>query len=88
MNLTEFNPPYASARSVETLSILGPFLSRTTIFPDGDTTLAKKYFGSNEFTDTPIEDDDRYVGSRNRGDIKSAHSLLRDTSAAVVVYFI
>jgi ubiquitin conjugation factor E4 B len=84
--LSEWNPGYASARSIETLSILGPFISRPSIFPDSDTTLAAKYFGSNEFyMEPPAEDDDRYIGSRNYGDVKSAHGALRDSSATVTV---
>lgn len=85
--LPEWIPTYANARSFETLSILGPFISRTGIFPDSDPAIAKKYFGSSDFAfdDSAEIDDDRYVGSRNYGEVKSAQEGLTGLSATAVV---
>lgn len=82
--LPEWDPAYAEPRSMEILSVLGPFLARTSIMPDSDVSLASKYFGANNMMmEVPMEDVDHYIGARNRGEVKSTQSSLRETSATV-----
>jgi ubiquitin conjugation factor E4 B len=82
--LPDWCPTYASARSMESLSILGPFFSRTSIFPDSDPNLAPRYFGSNGLSpDELLNPESSGYGSRNQGDVKSAQHSLRDVSALV-----
>jgi ubiquitin conjugation factor E4 B len=89
LKLNEWNPSFVNARSIEWISILGPLLSRTSIFPDGDPTLADRYFGSSGYFQDGLDfEDDRFQGSRNIGDVKSAQTGLRDLSGSVIVIFI
>ena len=79
--LPEFNPSYANARSIETLSILGVLFSRPSIFPDSDPGISTKYFANNGFMNSPVDvDDDRWIGARNHSDVKSAQSALNDSA--------
>lgn len=83
-NLPDWNPAHATARSMEMLSILGPFFSRATGLPDTDTSIPTKYFSSNGMVATIDPEDDQWIGSRNQGDVQSAQSMLRDASTALV----
>ncbi|KAI8898611.1 ubiquitin elongating factor core-domain-containing protein [Globomyces pollinis-pini] len=80
----DWNPDFANARSVEFLSILGPLLSQTSIFPDSDPALADRYFGGDgTYPDSMFEPDGRGLGSRNLGNVNSAMMSLRDASNLV-----
>ncbi|KAJ2998080.1 hypothetical protein HDV02_004905 [Globomyces sp. JEL0801] len=80
----DWNPEFANARSVEFLSILGPLLSQTSIFPDSDPALADRYFGGDgTYPDSMFEPDGRGLGSRNLGNVNSAMMSLRDASNLV-----
>ena len=85
--MPDWNPNFANARTIEIMSILGPFLSRTSIFPDTDPTLAEKYFPSFD-VGGPDSFDARgtSIGARNYDAVKTAMASLRDTSTIIEVY--
>jgi ubiquitin conjugation factor E4 B len=74
-----------NARSIEMLTIMGPFLSRLSIFPDSDPSLPVKYFGSNGILPDEL-DTINGIGSRNNADVKTAKNAMRDSSAVVQVF--
>ncbi|TPX33649.1 hypothetical protein SmJEL517_g03534 [Synchytrium microbalum] len=85
--LPSWNPPGTMARTFEIITLLGPFLSRTSILPDVDPALATTYFpdsgpyqpinaGGREMDNFP-------VGMRMPGDIKTAQKALRDMSTTL-----
>ena len=82
--LPDWIPDNVNARGIEMLSILGPLLSRLSIFPDNDPSLPKKYFGSNGILPDELETING-IGSRNQADVKSAKNAMRDSSAVVQV---
>ena len=83
--LPDWNPSFASARSIETLSILGPFFSRTSIFPDCDPALGARYFGSNGLNEGLFDAENGGFGERNQGDVKSNQLALRDIGCLIQV---
>jgi ubiquitin conjugation factor E4 B len=83
--LPDWNPDYVTARSMEMLTILGPFMSRLSIFPDSDPNLPLQYFGSSGYVMDGTYDAVTGVGGRNHADVKSAQKALRDLSTSVQV---
>ncbi|XJO72710.1 hypothetical protein BDV3_003791 [Batrachochytrium dendrobatidis] len=82
--LSDWNPDFVNARTVEVMSILGPFLSRTGIFPDSDPEIAAKYFSSsNPFGEDMTDQRGNSIGARNNADVKTAMNGLRDASQLV-----
>jgi ubiquitin conjugation factor E4 B len=77
--LPEWNPVHATPRSFEVLSILGPFLSRSSVFSDVDPIIASTYFpNSNSFGEYITNVEGSHIGNRNASDVKSAMNALRD----------
>ena len=72
---------------MELITILGPILSKSAVFPDSEAKLAKIYFASsNEFAEE--ESREMYgfgLGARNFGDVQSAMESLRGTVASIQV---
>ena len=63
------------ARRAETDSVLGPFFSRPSTFPDSDSMFVTSYFGTgNEIVEDLVSEN--AVGGRNYGNIKSAQDAL------------
>ena len=83
--IPDWSPEYVNARSIEMLTIMGPFLSRLSIFPDNDPSLPVKYFGSNGILPDEL-DTTNGIGSRNQADVKTAKNAMRDSSAVVQVF--
>ncbi|KND04737.1 hypothetical protein, variant [Spizellomyces punctatus DAOM BR117] len=74
--------PETTAKTIEILTILGPFLSKISSFPDADPALADHYFGSsNAFAEGGASLDGFYIGSRNPGDVRSSMESLRNITA-------
>ncbi len=78
-------------KSLEVLSILGPFLSKISSFPDSDPAVADQYFASsNPFSyeaGLDVEVNGYCIGARNYGDIKSSANALRSILSNTTVSF-
>nr|KAJ3420144.1 hypothetical protein HK105_006035 [Polyrhizophydium stewartii] len=84
--LPDWNPEYTNARTIEIMPVLGPFFSRTGIYPDSDPELPGKYFASsNPFGEDSFDNYGQPIGARNYGDVETAKSGLRDASQIVHV---
>ncbi|TPX46860.1 hypothetical protein SeMB42_g02682 [Synchytrium endobioticum] len=85
--LPSWNPPNTTARAFEVITLLGPFLSRTSILPDVDPTLANTYFpesGSFQPISAGGHDLDNFpIGMRLPGDVRTAQKALRDLSGTL-----
>ncbi|KAI9361650.1 ubiquitin elongating factor core-domain-containing protein [Zopfochytrium polystomum] len=82
VKLPNWCPENLNARTVEMLTILGPFFAKSSVFPDPEGKIAQAYFSSgNAFSDGLGETDNEGspIGSRNLGDVRSAQSTLRGT---------
>ncbi|KAJ3035323.1 hypothetical protein HK097_004237, partial [Rhizophlyctis rosea] len=75
--LKNWNPPNIPAKTIEVLSILGPFFGRPTIFPDADPAIADTYFASSNPLAWGEGTGHEGIGARNPGDVKSAWGSLR-----------
>ncbi len=76
--LKAFNPE-VPPKTLESLSLLGPFFSRLTVFPDTDPTVASNLFASSGIGVGQGEVDEQGVEwrGRNAGEIKMAWQNLR-----------
>ncbi|KAJ1343933.1 hypothetical protein BSLG_001531 [Batrachochytrium salamandrivorans] len=82
--LPDWNPDYTNARTIEVLPIMGPFFSRTGIFPDSDSEIPAKYFASlNPFGDDMFDQRGLSIGARNNADVQTAMNGLRDLSQII-----
>ncbi|KAJ3297362.1 hypothetical protein HDU76_006628, partial [Blyttiomyces sp. JEL0837] len=83
--LPNWCPSSLTARTMEVLTILGPFLARSSVFPDPEGKIATTYFASsNPFGESGnVDNEGSSLGSRNYADVKSAQSSLRDMVATV-----
>jgi ubiquitin conjugation factor E4 B len=88
--LPSFNPSHTTAKTVELLSVLGPFFAKTTAFADSDPTIGEAYFPRNDmFNAAGTENELRgvFIGARNPGDVQSAMESLFTVSNNVTVSF-
>ncbi|KAI9096092.1 ubiquitin elongating factor core-domain-containing protein [Phlyctochytrium arcticum] len=68
----------SSAKTFEVLTILGPFFSKLSTFPDVDPKLAEHYFASsNPFGEMNSVLGNFYIGARNAGDVRATMASLR-----------
>jgi ubiquitin conjugation factor E4 B len=75
--LPDWIPAHAAGRTFEVFSALGPFLSRTSVFPDADPAIAQIYFpAGNGYDGSPL-------GGRNRADVESGSNSLRDLFSSI-----
>ncbi|KAJ1548862.1 hypothetical protein HK096_001051, partial [Nowakowskiella sp. JEL0078] len=59
------------------MTLLGPFFSRTSIFPDIDASISQTYFPTTSQGTSASNIQGLGVGNRNTGDVKSSISALR-----------
>ncbi|RKO87198.1 ubiquitin elongating factor core-domain-containing protein, partial [Blyttiomyces helicus] len=84
-----WNPPNQSPKSLELLSLLGPFYAQTSTLPSelADTTIATTYFGSRapdgDAVDINEDLDGNSIGARGVGDVRSAMDALRGLAEGV-----
>ncbi|KAJ3193063.1 hypothetical protein HK101_005502 [Irineochytrium annulatum] len=76
-------PPNLTAKTIEILTILGPFFSRTGAFPDTDATLSTTYFSSSDvFSESDNGGDyESSLGTRTRDNVRSSQASLRNVIA-------
>lgn len=86
VKLPNWCPPNLSARTVEVLTILGPFFAKSSVLPDPENKIAPAYFSAgNAFSDGSGETDadGSPLGARNIGDVNSAKTTLQGTISHV-----
>lgn len=84
-----FIPLHGTPKTIELLSLLGPLLSRLSIFGDHESGFCKRYFGSDNAnvygSELCKEMRGNIIGARNSGDIKSCQDSIRQSVAGTVV---
>ena len=82
-SMPDWIPSHAVTRTIEVLSLLGPFFSRTSVFPDVDPVIGQAYFPSADPYGELQLSEGSLIGARNRADVQSAKASLRDIFALV-----
>ena len=80
---TEFLPPHATPKTFEVLSLFGPFLRNSSVFPDGDPKLVSDWFSSYDPTGECKVLHGTIIGNRNGSDVETAQRNLVDLSSSV-----
>jgi hypothetical protein len=73
---SEFIPSQATAKTIQDLSLFGPFLSNSSVFPDGDPKLLINWFSSYGVNGECLTVNGVMIGNRNFSDVESAQKNL------------
>lgn len=79
----DFIPTHATPKTLQVLSLFGPFLSNSSVFPDGDPKLVPNWFSSYDPTGECRVINGVIIGNRNMSDVETAQRNLVDLSATV-----
>lgn len=89
--LPSFLPPNVPPRTIEIVSLLGPFFGRLSSLPDGDPEMSKHYFsGGNVEIDVDDDNPDsrspigEWLNGRRWGDVKASMEVVRSAVSSVV----
>ncbi|KAJ3033823.1 hypothetical protein HDV00_005788 [Rhizophlyctis rosea] len=82
-SLRNWNPPNIPAKTIEVLTLLGPFFARPTVFPDADPAIGDTYFASSNPMAFGEGAGHEGLGARNPGDVKSAWGSLRGITETI-----
>ena len=69
-------PSQATAKTIQDLSLFGPFLSNSSVFPDGDPKLLTNWFSSYGVNGECLTVNGVMIGNRNFSDVESAQKNL------------
>lgn len=79
----EFLPSHAMPKTFQVLSLFGPFLANSSVFPDGDPKLVTNWFSSYDPTGECRVINGVIIGNRNMSDVETAQRNLVELSASI-----